>query len=223
MFNKLYKWLYILASDPEDKGEYASGYFQTMVGKEALALCKGRQGIILEIGCGSGIFSIRLAKQNNNSDIRVIDNAQEKLRFVENRVGKKGINNLHLSFQDAFNLSFNEEYFDTVVCINFLLMIDSIESVKCLFRQMKRVCKKQGRIIFEFRSAMNPIFVLKYRLARFYDPTIKDNPLKCYNPKQIDLLLTSLNLRVVRKRYLGAFIFKSLAPIIVIEAEKNNK
>ncbi len=212
-----------MTSPVEDRGEYASGYFQNKIRKEALALCKGRQGKILEIGCGSGLFSIRLARQNSDSEVFSIDNEQEKLNYVENRARQKGISNLRLSLQDATSLSFENGYFDAVVCINFLLMMDSIETVKRVLSQMERVCRKQGRIIFEFRSCLNPFFVAKYRLAKFYDATIKDNPLKYYHPKQIDSVMKSLNLKAARKTYVGAFIFKRFAPIIIIEAEKNDQ
>lgn len=222
MLKKLYNWFYTLTSPAEDKGEYGSGYFQGKIRKEALALCKGRQARILEIGCGSGLFSIRLAQQNNNSEIWSIDNEQEKLNYVENKSREKGINNLRLSLQDAANLSFETAYFDAVVCINFLYMMDSFEKVKHVLGQMERVCKSKGSIIFEFRNARNLLFVAKYKFAKFYDATVKDNPLNCFNLEQIEEILGGLNLKVTRKKYLWSFLFKSLAPVIIIEAEKND-
>lgn len=220
MLKKLYSWFYTVTSDPQDRGEYAGGYFQGKIRKEALALCKERKGEILEIGCGSGLFAMKLARQNNDSRIWSIDNDREKLLYVENKCKEKNLSNVHLSFQDASNLSFEDGYFDTVVCINFLLMLDSLESVKRVISQMARVCRKSGRIILEFRNAQNPIFTAKYRLAKYYDATVKDNPLHCYNLTQIEAILQALHCRIVRKKYVCSFLFKSLAPIIFIEAEK---
>lgn len=222
MLKKIYNWFYTLTSSAEDKGEYGSGYFQGKIRKESLALCLGRQGRILEIGCGAGLFSVRLAQQNSGSEIWIIDNEQEKLNYVENRAREKGINNLRLSLQDAASLSFENGYFDAVVCINFLYMMDSFEKVKHVLGQMERVCKSQGRIIFEFRNARNLLFLVKYKLAKFYDATVKDNPLNCFNLEQIEEILAGLNLKVTRKKYPCSFLFKRLAPIIIIEAQKND-
>ena len=223
MFKKAYNWFYKFTSASEDRGEYAGGYFQGLIRKESLALCKDIKGRILEIGCGSGLFAMKLAEQNKDSEVFSIDNDREKLNYVEKKAKEKNLNSIKLLLQDATQLSFDRESFDAVVCINFLLMMDSLETVKRVLGQMSGVCKRQGRIIFEFRNSRNLFFVAKYRLARYYDQTLKNNPLNCYDPKRIEEILNGLNLKVTRKKYLFSFFFKSFAPIIIIEAQKNDQ
>lgn len=220
MIKKLYNWIYKFTSDPEDKGEYSSGYWQGLIRKKTLGLCGDIRGRILEVGTGSGLFVTRLARQNTTSQIWSIDNDPEKLNYAANKIRQKSLTNIDLSCQNAKALSFDNEYFDAVVCINFILMLDSFETVAQVLTQMKRVCKTSGKIIFEFRNKMNPFFVIKYKLARCYDDTLKDNALKCYDPKEIESILNALNLKILRKIYVGAFLFKSFAPIIIIEAGK---
>lgn len=219
----MYNWFYMLTSASEDRGEYAGGYFQGLIRKESLALCKDIKGRILEIGCGSGLFAMKLAEQNKDSEVWSIDNDREKLSYVEKKAREKNLGNVKLLLQDAAKLSFDNEYFDAVVCINFLLMMDSLETVKRVLGQMSGVCKKDGRIIFEFRNSRNLFFVVKYRLAGYYDQTLKNNPLNCYDPRRIEEILNDLNLKVTRRKYLCSLLFKSLAPIIIIEAKKNGQ
>ena len=84
---------------------------------------------------------------------------------------------------------------------------------------MRRVCKPSGRIIFEFRSSRNALFKLKYKLARYYDPSAP-YPLYTYDPDRVDGIMKEMNMRIVEKRYIG-FPVKYYAPIIMVEASKS--
>ncbi len=219
MIKKFYYWLYHLTSRPEEKGEYAGGYIQSLIRKSVLFLCKGSAGKILEIGCGSGLFVIKLAQQNQNAQICSIDNDKEMLNYVKIKSAEKDLKNISLFRQNADSLDFGEGDFDAVICINFLLMMGSLDVVRQIITQMTRVCKKGGKLIFEFRNSSNIFFAAKYKLAKYYDGTLA-HPLNCYSFKQIALILEGLGLKITRKIDLGAFLFGFPAPIIVIEAEK---
>ena len=136
---------------------------------------------------------------------------------MEAKAAGKGLKNIHLVVQDAAMLSFDEGFFDTVICINLFLNVN-MDLAAALLKEMKRVCKKSGRLIFEFRNSRDIFFVLKYKLVRYYDDTAP-YPLYTYDPDKVEAILKDLGLSVVNKKFIGS-PFKRFAPIIIIEARK---
>jgi ubiquinone/menaquinone biosynthesis C-methylase UbiE len=216
MFERIYYWLHSRASKPQERGEYSSGVWQNMIRAETLKLIAGSGGKILELGCGEGLFLQQLSQSNPGLELWGVDNSSSRIEQAEKRLAGK---NCQVSVQDAANLSFEDGFFDRVVCINVFFNMPSLEMVKKTLLQMKRVSKSDGRLVFDFRNSANPLLGLKYKLAPFYDRTVKDLPLKTYSLKVIAELLQDLDLKVVSLNYLGAS-FKKLAPIIMVEVQK---
>lgn len=219
IMTRIYQWLRRLTSPHEERNEYSAGYWQGKVRKMTLTLCQNLNGRILEVGCGEGLFLSQLIKQNSELEIWGIDDNATRLSQAEKKIEENNFRKVNLSLQNATSLSFENEYFDTVICINVFFNMPSFESVKESLTEIRRVCKKSGRIIFDFRNALNPLIILKYKLARYYDATVKGLPLKAYNLKQIEPVLNNLNLVVIRKRFIG-FPGNRLSPIIILEAQK---
>lgn len=217
MLKKMYYLFYRLASPAGERGEYSGGYWQRRVRQEALRLLDDLdKGRVIEVGCGEGFFLGQLAAKNTRLEIWGVDNNAGRLKKAGERCRDKKVD---LSLQDASALSFDDGFFDAVVCINVFFNMDSIKSVERALKEIRRVCKKSGRIIFDIRNSMNPLFAVKYKFARYYDSTVKNLPLNAYNPKQIDGILNNLGMEAVRKRYVG-FSVRRFAPIIIIEAKK---
>jgi len=221
MLNKIYRCMHRLASNPREKGEYSGGYFQHRIRQEVLSMCRVSKGRVIEVGCGEGLFLSQLAKQKPELQIWGIDNNKERLVFARERLESANIRNVNLSMQDLEHFAFHDEYFDGVICINVLFNLDSINSITEALISMKRICKKSGRIIFDFRNSLNPLLSVKYGFARYYDETVRNLPLRCYHLKQIESILKDLNLRLLDKAFIGSVYFKRIAPIIIIEAQKS--
>lgn len=219
MLKKLYYWFHRKTSKLEERGEYSSGLWQDKVRKEALKLCRDSRGRLLEVGCGEGLFLVELASVNKDMQIYGIDNWPEILKKADKRIKAKGIKNVRLSLAEAISLPFKDSYFDIVVCINVIFNLDSLGHVKEVLKEIARVCKKGGKIIFDFRNRKNPFLYFKYKLAPFYDQTVKDLPLKTYKLEEIRLLLENLGLKIKRQTTVG-FPIKIVAPIIILELEK---
>lgn len=151
-----------------------------------------------------------------------MDNDTMQLKKSEERCKDMHLKNINLSLQDATGLSFQNEFFDAVICINVFINMNSLDLVKRTLTAMRRVCKKSGRIIFELRNSLNPIVLLKYNLAPYYDETLKKVPPSAYSQKQIESIIKDLNLKVKRKIFIGMPMFRTFAPIILIEAERND-
>lgn len=214
MLPKIYRLLLRTTSKPGEKGEYSGGYLQDRVRQEALRLCRGAKGRVLEVGCGEGFFLAQLATQNSGLEMWGIDDDESRLEAASNR-----LQNANLSSQDAAKLSFEDGYFDIAVCINVLFNMKSIEYVKETLAEMVRVCKKSGSIIFDFRNSMNPLLCIKYKFAKYYDDTVKELPLRTYSLSEIEQILNGLNMKITAKRFIG-LRSRFLAAAVIIEAKK---
>lgn len=217
MLKKIYYLFYRLTSPAGERGEYSGGYWQRRVRQEALMLLDDLgKGRVIEVGCGEGFFLSQLAAKNPCLEIWGVDNNADRLKKAEDRCRDKKVN---LSLQDASALSFDDEFFDAIVCINVFFNMESLKSVELALREMKRSCKNTGRIIFEFRNSVNPLLKIKYKLARYYDGTLKGLSLNTYDPAEIEAILNNLGLIVTRKKIIG-FPIPRIAPVIMIEAKK---
>ena len=220
MLTKAYRWFHRLASSPSERGEYSSGYLQERVRNEAFKLFnRMNSGRAIDIGCGEGLFLAQLSARNSGLEIWGIDNDSERLKRAEERLKSKNIKNIHLSLQEAAKTEFNEAFFDVAICINVFFNLPSVHYVRDALREMVRICKKSGRIIFDFRNSANPLLGIKYKLAPYYDDTVKNLPLNTYSHEEIEKILEDLNLTIVRRRIIG-FPIARFAPVVILEAKK---
>ncbi|MCX5700376.1 MAG: class I SAM-dependent methyltransferase [Candidatus Omnitrophica bacterium] len=219
MIKKFYLWLLKATSKPKEKNEYSKGHWQNAIREKVTSLCGGINGKILEVGCGEGLFLEHLAQEKPNLELWGIDNSQIRINEAQSKKKAGDLTNLNFAVEDATKLSFSDGSFEAVVCINVLFNLPSIELLKQVLKEMRRVCKTSGKIYFDFRNALNPLLFLKYRLAPFYDETVKDLPLKTYSQKQISDILKDLDIKIINKSYIG-LPFKLFAPIVIIEAER---
>jgi ubiquinone/menaquinone biosynthesis C-methylase UbiE len=216
--DKIYNWFHNATSRPEEKGEYSSGYWQDLIRKNAKDMCRAREGRLLDVGCGEGLFLAQAVKEFPDMEFWGVDGWAEILTRAEKRILplKSGVK---LMKADASSLSFEDDYFDTIVCVNVFFNMGSINKVQHSLKEITRVCKRGGSVIFDFRNALNPLLVLKYRFARYYDSTVKNLHLNTYRPGSIRAIVNESGLEIVQERHLS-FPFKMFAPIIMIEAVK---
>jgi len=103
------------------------------------------RGDILDLGCGYGTFSIKLAYNFKNARVIGADINQEKIQWA--KVASKNIPNLEFEVRDAFSLGY-KELFDMV----------------CLVDVLHHVPRKQHRSIFSnIHEALKPNGILFYR------------------------------------------------------------
>ncbi|MBS3135654.1 class I SAM-dependent methyltransferase [Candidatus Woesearchaeota archaeon] len=99
-------------------------------------LLKGLHGKVLEIGLGTGK---NLKHYPSDVSLDAVDASQGMLSIAEKRN-----KDARLHRMDAEKLSFNDNSFDAVVCT---LSLCSIEKPLNALREMKRVMKKNGKIL----------------------------------------------------------------------------
>jgi ubiquinone/menaquinone biosynthesis C-methylase UbiE len=212
MISRLYSWFHRMSAPKEERGEYSGGAWQDVARRQALEFCKGKTGRCLEVGCGEGLFLVRLKQQEPGLSLFGIDNNAERLRQAGQRLAASA----NLSEQDATRLAFGDGYFDVIVCVNVLFNLDSMQSVEAAIKEMARVLRPGGSLILDFRNGANPLLSLKYATARFYDPSVKGLPLRTYTFGQMKRLFERCGLAVRSKVFLGAPL-GCLSPLIMVE------
>ena len=115
---------------------------------------------ILDLGCGTGRHSIRMAAAG--ARVTAVDFSSGMLEQAREKAGSSDIR-----FQ-AHDLSqplpFPEKSFDRVLCA---LVVDHIEDLDRLFSEMHRVCRPAGYVVV---SGMHPAMMLRGVQARFRLP-----------------------------------------------------
>ena len=115
---------------------------------------------ILDLGCGTGRHSIRMA--GAGAHVIALDFSSEMLAHARR---KTGANDLRFQAHDlSQTLPFVAENFDRVLCA---LVVDHIEELDKLFSEMHRVCRPNGNVVV---SGMHPAMMLRGVQARFRLP-----------------------------------------------------
>jgi len=107
---------------------------------------------ILEVGVGT---AINAGLYPRDCAVTGIDLSSSMLEKARDRVARKGIRNVRLIEMDAADLKFSDGAFDIVYAPYLISVVPDPVTVA---REMRRVCRPGGRIIFlnHFRSA-NPL------------------------------------------------------------------
>jgi len=219
MIKKLYYWLHQKFSKPDERGEYSAGAWQNAVRTKVLELSKEAQGKFLEVGCGEGLFLCKIAKAKPELEIVGIDIWDKILSQASERLKRDRVFNVKLLQADATKLPFEDDFFDTVVCMNVFFNLPDYETFLKVLSEISRVLKPQAKLIFDIRNSRNPLLAIKYKFARYYDATVKDLSLQTYDPDRVKQALKDNKLVVQREFPIGRPKNK-FAPIFVIMAGK---
>jgi ubiquinone/menaquinone biosynthesis C-methylase UbiE len=216
MIKELYYWFHKITSRKGEQGEYSSGAWPAQIRDRVLKLSRERTGNLLDLGCGEGFFISRLLDEGTNVTIYGLDYLEKNIIRARERLKDKKVN---LLLGNAAETPFKDDFFDTIIANNFFIMLNSNDIARQILNEAARIIKPGGKIIFEIRNALNPLIYVKYKLARFYDETVKDHPLKTYKPHNINAWLEETGFKLTHTSSIG-FPVKNLAPIIIFEAEK---
>jgi ubiquinone/menaquinone biosynthesis C-methylase UbiE len=119
------------------------GAFADQVQTElAFSLLKPEKDMrILDIGCGTGNFSIKLAKMG--LDVTGIDVSEKMLKVAENKAKEEGLN-INFINMDAHDMIFEDNSFDAALSMAVIEFIDKPEKI---LNEIFRVVKKGGKIL----------------------------------------------------------------------------
>lgn len=117
---------------------------------EVANIVKGRN--ILEIGCGTGMFTKKIIK--NRANIAAVDISHDLLRKAKQEID---LPEVEFVLSDIEQLPFNNKTFDAVVgiCVLHHLNLDAV------LPEVKRVLRKGGRIVFCEPNMLNPQLLIQ--------------------------------------------------------------
>jgi len=95
---------------------------------------------VLECACGTGMFSLPIAKRCNR--LTATDFADKMLRQAQNKC--KDLPNVIFELADITSLNYEDETFDKVVAANVIHLLDNPAAA---MSELMRVCKKGGVVI----------------------------------------------------------------------------
>ncbi|HKR05686.1 MAG TPA: class I SAM-dependent methyltransferase, partial [Bacteroidia bacterium] len=120
---------------------------------------------VLEIGCGTGIFT-KLIYESTNASIVAIDISDDLLDQAV-----KKLPNVEFKIEDAMHTGFANESFDCVFGSSVLHHLDLNRASKEIFR----VTKKGGSIVFAEPNMLNPQILIQKNIP-FIKKWVGDSP-----------------------------------------------
>ncbi len=153
-------------------------WYQSRVGKyvdltekiQVFSLLKDSSGIVLDLGCGTGNYTVELFKRS----FKVIgcDVSKEMLRIAKNKLPE-----VVLIRANAYKLPFKKDSFDIVLSIT---MFEFIKNPEEILKEVYRILKPGGKFILGTMNQRSLWFIFKklkslfvetaYRYANFYTP-----------------------------------------------------
>jgi ubiquinone/menaquinone biosynthesis C-methylase UbiE len=98
---------------------------------------------ILDAACGTGLFSIGLARLAPGWRLEGVDRAEKMLEVGRERAAKLGLANVTFTLGDVEALSFDDAAFDVVIASGLLPNLNQLDAA---FREIRRVLRPDGRL-----------------------------------------------------------------------------
>ena len=203
------------ADDFEKRQAYVAGEDHIKIVKERIRSEKDLQHV-LELGCGTGQFTEDLSLISLN--ITATDFSEEMIaKAMELR---KTLPNVSFFKENAIQLSFEDESFDTVFMANLIHVVADPNKV---IAESRRVLKPGGKIIIASFAIDAMSFFNKIKMASRYIKTfgkVSEEARKAKaNPKRVEKLLVQNDFNILTSEILGS-VSKSMYILAVKLTEK---
>lgn len=154
---------------------------------------KGKETKILDTGCASGWFISEVARrfpQYNFFGVDIYEKAIEQAR--------KYYPGISFSCVDAHHLSFPDNSFNMVICMNVL---EHVVNPQQILKEIKRVIKSGGKVIIGMDSE-NFLFSMSWYLwKKFSGKVWKDAHLHKLKPKDLEELFLKTGLKIQKRKF----------------------
>jgi len=161
---------------------------------------------VLDAGCGTGIYSIELAKEG--ARVTGLDASLGMLEWARAKAGRAG-RKIDLIKADARNIPFPDGHFDLVLSVCMLCFVRERQAA---LLEMKRVLRPGGRLVIALLNSRSPWALLRrakglfrksvYRSAEFISPAAIESELREAGFKEIETRTCLFFLPVNSKIYL---------------------
>ena len=101
-------------------------------------------GVIADLGCGSGLLSVCVAKNNRSSSVIAIDKSDGLLKILRDQLDKEGVKNVEIIRSDLSQcLPIKNNTLDFVITSGLIEYVDYDD----LFKEVYRSLKMNGRFL----------------------------------------------------------------------------
>lgn len=183
----------------EEKQSYVAGKEVISLSMEELLKEQGL-GSVLELGCGTGLYTETL--QKNAQNIVATDFSDDMIEIANQKRGN--LENVTFTKADALNLQFDKENFDTVFMANLIHIIGDADKV---IKESSRVLRHGGKLIItsfavDEMSFFNRISIAARYIKTFGTPS-KEATKEKTSKKSIEFLLTNSGFEISKSMVLG--------------------
>lgn len=141
------------------------GYITTKVREKVISKIPDEPGLLIDIATGNGLLLVDIEQRFQHSykliglDLRLtLLNEAQQISQTNN------VQNLEWINGDAFFLPIKSSSISVVLCLNTFLNISTFQDVTKILKELVRICKPGGKIIFDIRNRSNPLIAVKYFL-----------------------------------------------------------
>jgi ubiquinone/menaquinone biosynthesis C-methylase UbiE len=96
---------------------------------------------VLEVGAGSGFYSVEIARRIPDGHLEILDLQPEMLKKAQQKLEAQGLSNVSYTLADARQLTFAEGTFDVLVLVTVL---GEVADQQAFLHEARRVLKPQG-------------------------------------------------------------------------------
>lgn len=180
---KAVNYLRRLVENKEEREDPSSGFLPFRIRIKAVSLIN-KNGRLLDIGCGEGLLLKRIPEYYNKK-LYGLDPWELVIRKAKERVSAS------FFIGNGDKLPFRDEAFDEITILNLFYNLPHINNMGLILKEALRVCKKDGKVIFDYRNKRNPFIWFGYRTIKIHDPNIKI-PVNSYTRQEVKMLLQNV-------------------------------
>ena len=138
--------------------------------KKAIKLLKKNNIKVLDVACGTGRMLREVFSIKKDIEYFGIDTSKEMIKQLKEKAKKLGVEkNIKIKISDAEKMPFKDGFFDIVYSFHLLWHLEKEVQGK-IIKEMSRVCKNEGIIIFDI---LNKNFVWE-KMKRLFGKASED-------------------------------------------------
>lgn len=96
---------------------------------------------VLEVGVGSGFYSVEVARRVSKGHLELLDLQPEMLKKARQKLEAEGLSNVGYTLSDADKLPFKDDSFDTLFLV---AVLGEVANQKAFLSEARRVLKPEG-------------------------------------------------------------------------------
>jgi len=146
---------------------------------------------ILDVGCASGWFLSNISRQYPKAHCYGIDIYDKAITY-----GKKKYPHITFKIADAHRLPFDKETFDLIISTESL---EHVDNPKDVLLEMKRVLKKNGRVIIELDSGSILFTIVWYLWRKFSGKVWDHSHLHSFTIRKLAKMIDECGFKTLKK------------------------